>query len=306
MLGALAFAPLVAARRQRGAPDAPDGRAPAAAAPRRRAASGPRGHRRRVPGASRFMWQALPAVAGWRTATESRAQDESFWYPVIAWLAEHPEPDHRVQVVATADNWEAYYLARRGRAAGARLVPPGRLPGQRGALRRPDAPARYDALAAPHGRALRVPARRPARLQRPQRGRAAALGQVGPATRWPSIGGWTVFELPDPTPIATPADGISVRLADLQRRDAAGGAAGHLPAAPALHALLERGAAARACATPREPWGTDLRVTSPGLVRLSFDVRLGHLRGRGAGQRGRLRVAGATAPRRRCPRPSPR
>ena len=61
-----------------------------------------------------LMWQALPAVAGWRTAADSRAQDESFWYPVIGWLQSHPDPNHRVQVVATADNWEAYYLARRG------------------------------------------------------------------------------------------------------------------------------------------------------------------------------------------------
>ena len=53
-------------------------------------------------------------------------------------------------------------------------------------------------LAAAHRRALRVPARRPARLQRPQRGRAAALGRRRDCDEVAQIGGWTVFELPRP------------------------------------------------------------------------------------------------------------
>ena len=35
---------------------------------------------------------------------------------------------------------------------------------------------------------------------------------------------------------------------------------------------VERGVA---CAAPREPWGTELRVTRAGVIRLSFDVDLG-------------------------------
>ena len=129
-----------------------------------------------------LMWQALPAVAGWRTAAESRAQDERFWYPVIAWLESHPDTDHRVQVVATADNWEAYYLARRG------------VPLARGWFRQDDFPANqalYEDLTPRrymtwlHRTGVRwvLPPRRPARLQRPPGGRAAALGALGPGER---------------------------------------------------------------------------------------------------------------------------
>jgi hypothetical protein len=46
---------------------------------------------------------------------------------------------------------------------------------------------------------------------------------------------------------------------------------------------VERGSA---CAEPREPWGTYLRVSRPGVVRLSFDVRLGTFVGAVLGSEG--------------------
>ena len=219
-----------------------------------------------------LLWQALPAVAGWRTATESRAQDESFWYPVIAWVAEHHEPDQRVQVVATADNWEAYYLARRG------------VPLARGWFRQDDFPANAVLYGPLTARGYEAWLRRtgvhyvflPDDPLDYSAGNEAELLRSGESglREVAQIGGWTVFELPRPTPIATPADGIAVVSltsdAVTLRVERPGTYRLRLRYTP--YWSVERG---YACATPREPWGTDLRVTSPGIVRLSFDVRLG-------------------------------
>jgi hypothetical protein len=230
-----------------------------------------------------LLWQALPAVAGWRTAAESRAQDESFWYPVITWLADHPDPDHRVQVVATADNWEAYYLSRRG------------VPLARGWFRQDDFPANaalYGDLTA-HSYAtwlrrtgvqyvflpddpLDYTARNEAELLRSGR---SGLDQVA------QVGGWTIFELPHATPIATPANGISVvslTSADITLRVARPGTY-RLRLRYTPYWRVERGGA---CAEPRRPWGTDLRVDRPGIVRLAFDVRLGTFVGAVLGSEG--------------------
>jgi hypothetical protein len=219
-----------------------------------------------------LMWQALPAVAGWRTAAESRAQEKSFWYPVIAFVEANGDPDYRVQVVATADNWEAYYLARR------------EVPLARGWFRQDDFPANavlYDELTPRRYAAwmrrtgvryvflpddpLDYSATNEAELLRSGR---SGLDEVA------HIGGWTVFELPRPTPIATPADGISVvslTSSALTLRVAEPGVY-RLRLRYTPYWRVESGTA---CAAPRVPWGTDLRVREAGLVRLSFEVRLG-------------------------------
>jgi hypothetical protein len=230
-----------------------------------------------------FMWQTLPAVAGWRTSTESRAQDETFWYPVIAFLEGHREPDQRVQVVATADNWEAYHLARRG------------VPLARGWFRQDDFPAN----AVLYGELTPVSYDRWLRrtgvhyvflpddpLDYSASNEAALLrsGESG-LRQVQRVGGWTVFELPRPTPIATPAAGISVvslTSNDVTLRVERPGTY-RLRLRYTPYWRVELGAA---CATPREPWGTDLRVSEPGTVRLSFDVRLGTFVGAVLGSEG--------------------
>ena len=187
-----------------------------------------------------LMWQALPAVAGWRTATESRAQDESFWYPVIAWVAEHHEENYRVQVVATADNWEAYYLARRG------------VPLARGWFRQDDFPANavlygtltahsYDSWLRRTGVHYVFLPDDPLDYSAVNEATLLRSGRVGPASGGPDRRLDRV-RAPEADADRDPGRRHLDPLAHLGRRDAACHAARHLPAPAALHALLARGA----------------------------------------------------------------
>ena len=99
------------------------------------------------------------------------------------------------------------------------------------------------------------------------------------------IGGWTVFRVPRAVPIATPADGISVLALTSTNitLDVKEPGTYRLRLRYTPYWSVERGSA---CAEPREPFGTDLRVERPGVVRLGFDVRLGTFVGAVLGSRG--------------------
>jgi hypothetical protein len=219
-----------------------------------------------------LMWQALPAVAGWRTAVESRAQNEDFWYPAVAFLERNADPGHRVQVVATADNWEAFYLAKRGVPLARGWFRQDDFPANQALYDEPLTPRRYEAWLRRVGvRYVLLPGDP---LDYSAENEAALLRSGASGLRLVSrVGGWTIYELPRATPIATPADGIEVL--SLTSRSITVRAA-----RPGIYRLrlrytpywrVERGAA---CAAPREPWGTELRVARAGVVRLSFDVEL--------------------------------
>ena len=231
-----------------------------------------------------LMWQALPAVAGWQTAAESRAQNEDFWFPAIAFLEQHADPNHRVQVVATADNWEAFYLAKRG------------VPLARGWFRQDDFPAnqvlyeepltaqRYQTWLRRMGVRYVLLPRDP--LDYSAENEAALLRSGASGLRQVArVGGWTVYELPHATPIATPSDGIGVlSLASnsvILRVSRPGVYRLRLRYTP--YWRVERGVA---CAAPREPWGTELRVARAGVIRMSFDVDLGTFVGAVLGSQG--------------------
>ena len=242
-----------------------------------------------------LMWQALPAVAGWQTAADSRAQNEDFWFPAIAFLEQHADPNHRVQVVATADNWEAFYLAKRG------------VPLARGWFRQDDFPAnqvlyeepltaqRYQTWLRRMGVRYVLLPRDP--LDYSAENEAALLRSGASGLRQVArVGGWTIYELPHATPIATPSDGIGVLSLTsnsvILRVSRPGVYRLRLRYTP--YWRVERGVA---CAAPREPWGTELRVTRAGVIRLSFDVDLGTFVGRGARQRRRVREHAVRAAR---------
>ncbi|MEW6583877.1 MAG: hypothetical protein AB1416_14075, partial [Actinomycetota bacterium] len=218
--------------------------------------------------AGMVAWQALPAVAGWSATRGARAPSREFWYPVEAFLARHHDPNHRVEVVATMDNWEAYYLARRG------------VPLARGWYRQDDWPsnaALYGSLTIPQYQAwLRRMAVRyvllpddpldPSTRHEAERVRGGAGLEV--AAR---VGGWTIYELPDATPIATPRDAIRVRKLTAERITLAVRRPGvyHLRLRYTPYWRVVGGGA---CAAPRGKFGTELRVWRPGTVTLAFAV----------------------------------
>jgi hypothetical protein len=223
-----------------------------------------------------LWWQALPAVADWRTVDAKRASSEAFWYPVMAFLDRHENPNYRVEVVATADHWEAYYLARRG------------VPLARGWFRQDDFPEN-----APLYRSTLTPQRYLAWMRRmavryvmlpddpldySAQAEAKLLRTRSPLAVKARYAGWTIYELSGATPIATPAAGISVRslTSDAIVLRVLRPGRYHLRLRYTPYWRVVKG---RACASPRQPWGTELRVTRPGLVRMRFSVSLGRVVG---------------------------
>jgi hypothetical protein len=218
-----------------------------------------------------LLWQTFPAVTGLRAATAVRSSSEEFWYPVEAFLAEHGDPNHRVEVVATDHHWEAFYLARRG------------VPLTRGWYRQDDFPANQDLYGELTATKYHTWLRRLGvryvflpddRLDYSAEEEAALLrvSQVLPEVA--RVGRWTVFEVPNATPIATP--GASIQVRDISAEEVT------LEAARAGNYRLRlrytpywRVVRGEACAAPREPWATELRVTKPGIVTLRFDVGVG-------------------------------
>lgn len=218
-----------------------------------------------------LLWQTFPAVAGLRTATEVRSSNEEFWYPVEAFLAKHGDPNHRVEVVATDHHWEAFYLARRG------------VPLTRGWYRQDDFPANQDLYGELTATKYNTWLRRLGvryvflpddRLDYSAREEASLLrvSQVLPEVA--RIGEWTVYEVPNATPIATPARDIQVREISSEEVTMEASRAGsyRLRIRYTPYWRVVRG---EACVSPREPWATELRVTTPGIVTLRFAVGVG-------------------------------
>lgn len=219
-----------------------------------------------------FTWHGLYVAGTVRQGMASRSSNETFWRPVEAFLAAHPDPGHRVEVVATTGKWEAYYLPRQG------------VQIARGWFRQDDWPqnaALYDAPTPASYRAwLRDTGVRYVLLPDDNRdpsavAEAALLGRGRTLPVAARLSGWTVYELPDATPIATPADGIRVT--------AIGGESVTLRVAhPGTYRLrltytpywrVDGGA----CVAPRAPWGTTLHAPAAGTVVMSIDVTPGRV-----------------------------
>ena len=147
--------------------------------------------------------QVAPAVADAYTADSQPAASPAFWVPAERFLAAHPTPAFRVEVVATWGHWEAYYLAKDG------------VPLARGWYRQDDYPLnqvlyRGDDLTATaylgwlHRMGVRYVLLPSGALDYTAQSEAALLrsGRSGLVTiaRLPN---WTVYRVPNPTPILT-------------------------------------------------------------------------------------------------------
>ena len=221
--------------------------------------------------AGALLWQTFPAVAGLRTANSVRSSNEEFWYPVEAFLAAHGDPNHRIEVVATDQHWEAFFLARRG------------VPLTRGWYRQDDFPANQDLYGELTATKYHTWLRRLGvqyvflpddKLDYSAQAEAALLRESQVLPLVARIGDWSVYEVPNATPIATPPDLIEIRRIDAREVTFEVKRAGNyrlrLRYTPYWRVI--RG---DACVAPREPWATELRVTQPGTITLRFEVGVG-------------------------------
>jgi hypothetical protein len=61
-----------------------------------------------------LAYNVVPYAAAVVSRIDSRASNEQFWAPALVFLHEHNRPDYRVEVVPTADHWEAYWVPGAG------------------------------------------------------------------------------------------------------------------------------------------------------------------------------------------------
>jgi hypothetical protein len=221
--------------------------------------------------AGALMWQTFPAVTGLRAANSVRSGKEEFWYPIEAFLAAHGDPNHRIEVVATDYHWEAFFLARRG------------VPLTRGWYRQDDFPANQDLYGELTATKYHTWLRRLGvryvflpddRLDYSAREEASLLRDSSVLPLVARVGDWSVYEVPNATPIATPRSLIEIRNIDAREVTFEVKRAGNyrirLRYTP--YWRVTRG---DACAAPTEPWATELRVAQAGTVTLRFDVGVG-------------------------------
>jgi hypothetical protein len=153
---------------------------------------------------------ARQAYAAWVNPSSAAA----FWQPAVQFLKHQRDIQNRVEVVATADHWEAYYLAKRG------------IPLARGWFRQDDFP-QNQVLYADHltGVAYRSWLRSlgvryvllpnapldPSAVQEAHLLRSGGSG----LDLVRHSGNWTIYALPDPTTIVSAPPGASGRLLSL-------------------------------------------------------------------------------------------
>ncbi len=154
------------------------------------------------------VWQGISPITEWQASAASPGQDAAFWTPALAFLNAHADPNYRVEVVQSKRYWEAYYIAGHGYAMA------------RGWYRQDDYPTNavlYNSPTATTYQAwLRSVGVRYVLLQSGTldftadaeaallRSGASGLELVA------QTGSWSVYALPAPTPIVTPAGAARV------------------------------------------------------------------------------------------------
>jgi hypothetical protein len=223
--------------------------------------------------------QVGPFVRDAYSSWTNGAAAASFWRPAERFLAQHGDRQHRVEVVASWGHWEAYYLAKRG------------VPLARGWFRQDDFPvnrALYDGdltgdeyrrwLRAVGVRYVMLPdapldysAVREARLLRSGESGLVAVEELP---------NWTVYELPQATPIvsAPPGGRALVESLDPQRlRLWTGGPGRYL--VRVRYSPYWRATPSATCVAPARDGMTAVTTPTGGYVALHIGPDLGGVAG---------------------------
>ncbi len=64
--------------------------------------------------AAAFAYNVVPYLLLIPSRLDNQTQQASFWQPAIGFLQRHKQPGYRVEVVPTAEHWEAYWIPRSG------------------------------------------------------------------------------------------------------------------------------------------------------------------------------------------------
>jgi hypothetical protein len=64
--------------------------------------------------AAAFAYNVVPYILLIPSRLDNQTQQASFWRPAIGFLRTHEQPDYRVEVVPTAEHWEAYWIPKSG------------------------------------------------------------------------------------------------------------------------------------------------------------------------------------------------
>ena len=151
-----------------------------------------------------FAYNVIPYALLVPSRLDNQTQNASFWQPALGFLRAHERPGYRVEVVPTAEHWEAYWIPKSG------------LPLARGWYRQLDVadnPALYkkDLDAGAYRTWLRSDAVRYVLLSTtapldwdggPQEARVLRSPRSGLRVVFRSAN-WTVYELPHATPLLT-------------------------------------------------------------------------------------------------------
>jgi hypothetical protein len=61
-----------------------------------------------------FVYNVVPYILLVPSRLDNQTQQASFWRPALGFLRAHDQPGYRVEVVPTAEHWEAYWIPRSG------------------------------------------------------------------------------------------------------------------------------------------------------------------------------------------------
>jgi hypothetical protein len=157
-----------------------------------------------------FAYNVVPYAMLIPYRLDARPARVAFWKPALDFLARHQNPDFRVEVVPTAAHWESYWLPKAGYALA------------RGWYRQLDVvqnpvlyenPLRAQAYASwLHRMGVRyvlVPHTKLDPVGGPAEARLATEPSLGLVTAFDSST-WTIYAVPDPTPVLTGARGAVI------------------------------------------------------------------------------------------------